>query len=159
MNKFFIFFTALVICTSCSSDDENDNDGGEEVVSDAPLTGTLQGEAFTVAGGIAFDTSTFDDEPAISINLTNVAAGCDDDLFDFGLRISAIVPNAVGVYTNINIVDQAGDGSPFNNPDQTVEITALSNTEISGRLSLSRETSNVEEGSNFEGTFTIPVCQ
>lgn len=139
----------------CSKDDDN----ATESIKNQNLTGTVQSKAFTFIGGKAFETTTFDDEPGLSLNLTNVAADCTDAVFDFDLRISAVVPNKIGVYNNINIVDQDGNDVPFNNLDETVEITALSSTEVSGKMKVSRAESSIAEESVFEGTFTLLICE
>lgn len=156
MKKTLVFGLLSLVLWSCSSDDADYS--ANETIKDQVLTGTVQGKSFTFQGGKAFGTTTFSDEEGLSLNLTNVAANCDDAVFDFVLSISAVVPNKVGVYNDINIVDQDGDDLPFNNLDKTVEITAVSETEISGKMKLSRPESSIAEESNFEGTFTLPIC-
>lgn len=148
-----------VLQVSCSKSD----DGGGDGISDQTLTGSVEGKAFTFVGGKAFETTNFNEETVISLNLTNVAANCDDFISDFVLRISADVPNAIGVYSDINIADRDsndGDGGiSFNNNGETVEITAISATKISGKMRISRPASVIAPESVFEGTFTLPLCQ
>lgn len=155
MKKLLFLVVVGLLCIGCSKDDDTSSDS----IKNQNLTGIVQGKAFTFVGGKAFETTTFDDEPGLSLNLTNVSANCDDAVFDFELRISAIVPSQIGVYTNINIVDQDGNDVPFNNLDETVEITALSSTEISGKMKVSRSESSIAEETIFEGTFTLPICE
>ncbi|MBD0778078.1 hypothetical protein HPE56_09760 [Maribacter sp. ANRC-HE7] len=155
MKKIVLLLLLTVVGLGCSSDEENDSEG----IKDQVLTGTVQGKPFTFKGGKAFNTTTFDDEPGISLNLTNVLADCDDSIFDFELRIGAVVPNRVGVFKDINIVDQDGDDIPFNNIDNTVEIIALSATEITGKMKLNRSASSIAEESIFEGSFILPICE
>lgn len=155
MKKIVLFLLLTVVVLGCSKDDENDS----ESIKDEVLTGTVQGKPFTFKGGKAFNTTTFDDEPGISLNITNVVADCYDSVLDFELRISAVVPNRVGVFNDINIVDQDGDDMPFNNLDSTVEIMALSATEISGKMKLDRVASSIAEESVFEGSFTLSICE
>lgn len=154
MKHSIIFLFSLFVLVSCSSDDE-----GSDSISDQVLTGTLQGESFTFVAGKAFETETSAGELAYSLNLTNVAAVCDDFVGDFDLRISVTVPQEVGVFTDINIVDQNGNDTPFNNLGETVEITSLTSTSIAGKMKLSRSNSEIAEESIFEGTFTLPICQ
>ncbi|WP_157486459.1 hypothetical protein [Maribacter forsetii] len=155
MRKILSITMLCIFLVSCS----NDEDSGEIGISDQPLTGILQGESFTFVDGKSFDTITFDDEEALNINLTNVSATCEDFIGDFDLRISFTVPVGVGVYTDINIVDIKNDETPFNNLDRTVEITSLTETEVSGKLKLERNSNDIAEGSSFEGSFTVPICQ
>ena len=156
MKKLFVFFTALSLLSSCSRDDGNTG----EVPTNQILSGTVQGELFTFAGGLAFETVSLEEQEVLSINLTNTEAGCEESIFDFELRISATVPADVGVYEDVNITDRNGrNRTPFNNLNQTVEITAISDTEVSGILSLNRETTDLQEGSTFGGTFTVPICE
>lgn len=154
MKRFILIcFTALSI-TSCSKDDNNDSGIKNQI-----LTGTVEGEPFTFKGGKAFLTgSLIKDVEQVSINLTNFEANCDTDIFDFELEISAWIPREVGVHTGINIVTQDGSNIPFNNDKQTVEITSISDTEISGKMKLNKSGSDLFEESIFEGTFTIPLC-
>ncbi|MBD1259397.1 hypothetical protein HZY62_02260 [Maribacter polysiphoniae] len=155
MKKIVLLLLLTAVTLGCSKDNDNDSEG----IKDEVLTGTVQGKPFTFKGGKAFNTTTFDDEPGISLNITNVIADCDDSIFDFELRISAVVPNRVGVFKDINIVDQDGDDIPFNNIDNTVEIIALSATEVKGKMKLNRAASSIAEESVFEGSFTLPICE
>lgn len=155
MKKILLLFLLSIFIIGCSKDDENDS--GD--IKDQVLTGIVQGKPFIFKGGKAFGTTTFDDEPGISLNLTNVTANCDAAVFDFELRINAVVPRKVGVFNDINIVDQDGDDLPFNNLDKTVEITSLSATEISGKMKLNRPETSIAEESVFEGAFTLTICE
>ena len=155
MKKILVLFLLSIIIIGCSKDGESDS--GD--IKDQVLTGIVQGKPFTFKGGKSFGTTTFDDEPGISLNLTNVTANCDAAVFDFELRINAVVPNKVGVFNDINIVDQDGDDIPFNNLDKTVEITSLSATEVSGKMKLNRPETSIAEESVFEGTFTLTICE
>ncbi|XMO87162.1 hypothetical protein AAFN75_02505 [Algibacter sp. AS12] len=155
MNKFFLGCFLAFSFFSCSSDDGNDSGVKNEI-----LTGTVEGKPFTFVGGKAFDTS-FNNETLLSVNLTNERADCSSTIFDYGLSISVDVPKAVGTYNDVNIVTKDNDSQdpPFNSIGQTVEITAISATEISGKMKLNREASTIAEASIFEGTFTVPVCE
>ena len=155
MKKIVFLILLSIVILGCSKDNESDSEG----IKDQVLTGIVQGKPFTFKGGKAISTTTYDDEPGISLNITNVIANCDDAVFDFELRISAVVPNKLGVFNDINIVDQDGDDIPFNNLDNTVEITALSATEVSGKMKLNRAESSIAEKSDFEGTFTLTICE
>ena len=126
-------------------------------ISNQNLIGTVLGQDFTFVDGIAFET-TFGDEVLISVNLTNVGTTCDDSVLDFVLSVRAQVLNQIGVYNDINIVEQNDNGTPFNNLNQTVEITSIRNTEISGKMKIDRSSSDIAAGSSFEGTFTLPIC-
>ncbi len=155
MKKVFLVLSFFIIFYSCSSSDDN-NGGGD--VKDQVLTGTVEGKPFTYKGGQAFYT-TLGDEELISINLTNESADCSSDIFNFGLRISAWVPRNVGVFSDITIVTQDGNNTPFNHLGETVEITALSDTEVSGKIKLNDPASGIFPENIFEGTFTMPLCE
>jgi len=150
MKKFGLICFVLLSIYSCSKDE------GREV-KDKVLTGTVEGKAFTFKGGKAFIT-IFNNQEKVSVNLTNVAADCSSNVFDFELEIRTIVPREIGVFTTINIATQDGNNTPFNHLNQTVEITALSDTQISGKMKLYKKESSLAGESIFEGTFTIPLC-
>jgi len=156
MKNLFIISLFIVTIFSCSkSDDESIS------IKDQILTGTVEGKPFTFVAGKAFYDISFDDEEQVSINLTNVVVDCDDYVGDYILSIRARVPRQVGVFDDINIVtlDKGGDGIPFNNLNETVEITSLSETEISGNMKLRNEASSISPESIFEGSFTMSLCQ
>ncbi|WP_194765845.1 hypothetical protein [Tamlana sp. I1] len=144
----------LVLLFNCSSSDDSSSGSS---ISNQNLTGTVEGESFTFVAGKAFETS-FNNEDLYSVNLTNEVVGCEDYVLDYGLKISATVPKSVGVYNDINIVTQNGNNTPVNNLNRTVEITAVSDTEISGKMKLNKEESPVSEESIFEGAFTVAIC-
>lgn len=155
MKKLFWSFILAFTVMSCSSD-KDDSSAGD--ISNQTLTGTVEGKAFTVKGGQAYYRSSSNTEE-ITINLTNVVVGCETSTFEYVLRISADVPNEVGVHTDINIVTQDGNETPFNSLGETVEITAVSATEISGKMKLNKKGSETFAESIFEGAFTIPICE
>jgi hypothetical protein len=62
------------------------------------------------------------------------------------------------VQDDVNIVTQDGDNTPFNSLQQSIEITVISETEISGKMSLNKMESTIGPESIFEGSFTIPIC-
>ena len=150
-----LFWSLLVVTfISCSKDAVD----SASTISNQPLTGIVEGKAFTVNGGQAFFRSSSSAEE-ITIYLTNDDFGCETSIFDYNLIISATVPNMVGVYTDINIVTQDGNNTPFNSLGETVEITAVSATEISGKMKLTKESSAISAASIFEGSFTVPICE
>ncbi|MBO0590328.1 hypothetical protein I2486_02815 [Cellulophaga sp. E16_2] len=156
MKKLFWSLILAFTVMSCSSDKD---DSSADTISDQTLTGTVEGKAFTVQGGKAFFRSSTSTEE-ITIYLTNENFGCDSDIFDYTLTINASVPNMVGVYTDVNIVTQDGNNTPFNNLTETiVEITAVSDTEISGKMKLNKEGSEAFPESIFEGAFTVSICE
>jgi|GEM_PF-3723569 len=155
MKNFFLGCLLIVAFVSCSSDD--DGDGGVNV-KDQLVTGTVQSRPFTFVGGKAFLTTNFNQEEAVSVNLTNVTANCDSSIFDYDLSISVIVPNKIGVFTEVNVVTNDDDSVPSNHLNETVEITAISATEITGKIKLNDPASGVFKENIFEGTFTLPIC-
>lgn len=155
MKHFFLICLTFFSLLSCSSDDDNDDSSS---ISDQNLSGTVEGNSFTFKGGQAYFRSSSSTEE-ITINLTNEPFGCETSTFDYGLKISADVPNEVGVYTDVNIVTQDGNNTPFNSIGETVEITAVSATEISGKMKLNKEGSSMFAESIFEGSFTISICE
>ncbi|GAB1857530.1 hypothetical protein MHTCC0001_23660 [Flavobacteriaceae bacterium MHTCC 0001] len=157
MKKILLVLSIALTVFNCSSSDE-DNSGG--AISDQILTGTVEGRAFTFKGGKAFITTNFEDEEAISLNLTNVEVGCETFVGDYDLSISAIVPNQVGMHQDINIVTHQDGESPFNHLGQVLEITAISNTEVSGKMRLNFPSNDdFFKESIFEGTFTLTICE
>ncbi len=153
MKKLFWSLVVLITFVSCSSDNDDSSS-----ISNQILTGTVEGQAFTFMGGQAFFRSSTSTEE-ITIYLTNEDLGCETDIFDYELTISATVPNMVGVYTDINIVTQDGNNTPFNSLGETVEITSVSATEISGKMKLNKEGSEMFAESIFEGSFTVSICE
>ncbi len=155
MKKFFAICFISLSVLSCSTDSTDDDSSS---VSDEVLTGTVEGQAFTFEGGMAFSSTNFSDEEVYVLNLTNEEVGCEKNLFDYGLRISVTVLKEVGVQNEVNIVTQDGDNTPFNSLQESIEITMISDTEISGKMSLNKSESTISPESIFEGTFTIPIC-
>jgi hypothetical protein len=155
MKKLFWSLILAITVVSCSSDKD---DSSTDAISNQALTGTVEGKVFTVQGGKAFFRSSTSREE-ITIYLTNEEFGCESDIFDYNLTINATVPNRVGIYSDINIVTQDGANSPFNSLGETVEITAVSETEISGKMKLNKESSEAFAESVFEGTFTVSICE
>ena len=154
MKKYFLVFLMIVVFVSCSKSEDDDTS-----IKNQEVTGTVQNEPFTFKGGKAFLTTNFNDEEAISINLTNEIVGCDVYINDYGLSISIIAPLKVGVHKEVNIVTQDGNGIPFNHLDETIEITALSDTEVSGKIKLNNPASGPFKENIFEGTFTVLICE
>lgn len=148
MKKIFLIATIALFVFSCSKDDD-------EKTTNKILTGTVEGKAFTFKGGKALYRDSNDTEN-ITLYLTNEVADCSDSVLD--LRIIADVPSSVGSYNEINIVTVDGLGTPFNNIGESVEITAVTETSISGKMTLNHSQSSVSEESIFEGTFTLPIC-
>ncbi|WP_158974134.1 hypothetical protein [Cellulophaga sp. L1A9] len=156
MKKLFWSLILAVTFMSCSSDKD---DSSSSSISDQALVGTVEGEAFTVQGGKAFFRSSTSTEE-ITIYLTNENFGCESDIFDYNLTINTTVPNMVGIYTDVNIVTQDGNNTPFNHLAETiVEITAVSDTEISGKMKLNKEGTEAFPESIFEGAFTVSICE
>ncbi|MBU2996996.1 hypothetical protein KO500_11155 [Cellulophaga baltica] len=155
MKKYFALGVLIINMFSCSTDKMED---GTTEIEDQILTGTVEGQAFTFMGGMAFSSTNFSDEEVYVLNLTNESVTCETDIFDYGLRISVTVLKEEGEQNDVNIVTQDGDNTPFNSLQQSIEITMISDTEISGKMSLNKSESSISPESIFEGTFTIPIC-
>lgn len=155
MKRFFLVLAISVFFLNCSSDDD---DGGG--VKNQVLTGTVEGESFTFKGGKAFFTTNFEEEEVVSVNLTNVAVGCESFISMYDLYISVRVPKSIGTHKDVNIVTYKNGNPPFNHLEETIEITALSDTEISGKIKLNNPASgDLFKENIFEGTFTVAICE
>ena len=135
-----LFLFALM---SCSSDDSNSNK-----ISNQTLQGKVFGEDFTAVGGKAFTSGD-----NISVNITNEVVGCDETIIDYDLYISTYVTPKVGVYESINVVFQKDGEIPLNFFGGTVEVTALTDDEITVKILADSSSDKM-----IEGTFTVPVC-
>lgn len=139
-----VLFISLIV--SCSSDDDNIN---ENNIANQTLQGTVFGNDFTALVGKAFDSG--DD---ISVNITNIVADCDSSVLDYDLEISTYVTAEVGVYEGINVVFNKDGETPHNYLSGTVEVTSLTETEITVKIKADSSDNN-----NIEGSVTVPYCQ
>jgi len=149
--KNILKLSLLLISTfgiSCSSDD----DSSSSSISDSVLTGTVFGENFTAEGGQAFDTS-FGDEELVSINITNIIAGCESSIFDYDLSVSTSVPFEEGTYEDSNVVFRQEGETPLNVLSSTVIIEEI--TEETITVSIDANSSD----SDVEGVFTVDYCE
>ena len=143
---FKISLTLLIsLMISCSDDDDNSGDN----ISNQILQGQVFGNDFTALGGKAFDSGE-----DISVNITNIAADCESSVLDYDLEISTYVTPEVGVYEGINVVFNKDGETPYNYLYATVEVTSLTETEITVKIK-----ADSSSDKTVEGTFTVPYCQ
>ena len=143
---FKISLTLLIsLMISCSDDDDNSGDN----ISNQILQGQVFGNDFTALGGKAFDSGE-----DISVNITNIVADCESSVLDYDLEISTYVTPEVGVYEGINVVFNKEGEAPYNYLDATVEVTSLTETEITVKIK-----ADSSSDKTVEGTFTVPYCQ
>lgn len=151
--KFPSFILAVILMAACSK-------SSDEGVSDKALTGTVAGQSFTFKGGKAdYNSESEKEEGLIWLHLTNVVVGCESDVLAYDLSISARVSNIVGEQNYINIITNSDEETPFNSLGNSIEITNVSDTEISGKMKLTLEESTIVKESIFEGSFTLPICE
>ncbi len=129
---------------SCS-DDDNSGDN----ISNQILQGQVFGNDFTALGGKAFDSGE-----DISVNITNIAADCESSVLDYDLEISTYVRPEVGVYEGINVIFNKDGEPPYNYLGATVEVTSLTDNEITVKIK-----ADSSSDKTIEGTFTVPYCQ
>ena len=141
----FLITTLVFIASACNSDDGNDM----APVSDEPLTGMVNGYEFSALGGKAFDSG--DNE--ISINITNIEAGCNSFILDYDLQISVYVPFEIAAHKDLNIAFHSNGATTINNFSSTVVITYISDTQIAGKIRSKWDIENY-----VEGRFKIPYC-
>ncbi|CAH8284659.1 hypothetical protein EV196_101237 [Mariniflexile fucanivorans] len=89
----------------------------------------------------------------LSVNITNETADCSSTIFDYDLYVSTYVTPEVGTYNNVNVIFHSGDETPYNYLSGTVEVTAISDTEITVKI-LAESSSE----KTVEGVFTVPIC-
>ena len=153
MKSYFIFCFLLIAMflsiTSCSSDSD-DVLNGEATISDALLTGKLNGQDFTISGGMDIGTGTNE----LSLVITNYVLDCQTTTYVNESRITLDVPTIVGTYTNMDVVYWADSQSGKMGVGSTVIISSTTDTEITGKIK------NTLDADNFvEGSFAISLCQ
>lgn len=153
MKKYFIccsLLTAMFLSiTSCSSDSD-DVVNEEAPISDALLTGKLNGLDFTISGGMNIGASTNE----LSLVITSYALDCQSTTFVNDSRITLDVPNTVGTYTNMDLFYWADSQSGKMGVGSTVIVSSITDTEITGKLKNTLDSDNYVEGS-----FAISFCQ
>jgi len=150
-----VLIVGLIFTVSCS---DNDDGGSSSNISDANLSGTIQGESFSASGGKAFDSS-FGDEELISINITNEDVSCESFIGDYDLYVSTSVPFEIGTYNDefTNVVLHSGNEAPFNLLGSTVIIEEITDTTIT--VKIAAEASFSGEENSVEGTFIVDYCE
>ncbi|MCM5662249.1 hypothetical protein [Galbibacter mesophilus] len=146
-------FLALTI-SSCSSDD--DSSGNDEITFDT-LSGKVHGDNFTAMGGIAFYTN----EETLSIDITNVEAGCESDNLSYEHYVSVVkVAAAEGTYSTNVAFGKKGE-TPYNSLQSTVIIDSINDSNVSLRLKVGYGKEEGFDNDDFivEGAFTVPICQ
>lgn len=150
MKKLFplILLTFSILLTSCGDSEE----GGIEFapIPDVLLSGTVFGESFTATGGKAFDSGDF-----ISINITDIEATCESSVLDYNFYISTNILSGTGagIYEGINVVFHKEGEPPFNFIGGIAEVTAITSTSVSIKISAKPSSENT-----IEGTFTVNYC-
>ena len=149
-----IFFAASLLA-SCSSSEEDDNNN-QDGFATTPVSGVVYNADFEMAGGKARSLSS-NGEEVFYIYLSETAIDCDETENLGPLWI--IVPAEVGMYdfmTGARIQFQDPNSDDFEGAlDVEIEITAISETTITGRL----KGSGFNEGENeINGTFSVQVC-
>lgn len=158
MKKLLLF---SAICTSlfiisCNKDDEP---GPSFEFKNQDLQGMINGTAWEIASGYAEDSPWEDTD--LSIELTNVFYDdpCSEFILD-GIQVFFDIPKEVGVYE----LKLATDGQTITlyDPDGSlntivvegaVEITSISDSEVSGRID-----GRSDDDNHVNGNFTVPFC-
>lgn len=133
----------FVFAISCSSDDD-----GSSNISNQALQGKVFGESFIATGGKAFSSGD-----NLSVNITNVSADCSSTVFDYNLYVSTSITPEVGTYNNVNVAFLSDVEIPFNYLSSTVEVTAISDEQITVKISADSSSDNT-----VEGVFTVSIC-
>jgi hypothetical protein len=138
----------LITTISCQTDDGR-FDTATVTISDAPLSGKINGQDFEAVGGKAIDANANE----ININITRFELFCDNSTFDLDLSISFQVFMEVGTSNDVNVVYWSNGDAGKYNFDSTVIITEISDSHISGKLI------NKWDDSNYvDGTFRVSNC-
>ena len=141
--KLFMLLLLFAFVINCSTNDDTDSDN----ISNQTLQGNVFGTDFMAVGGKAFASG--DD---LSINITDINADCSSLIYDYNLYMSTYVPLEIGIY-DVNVVFNIEDELPHNYTKGTVEVTAISDTEVTVKI-----LANSSANNSVEGTFTVPIC-
>lgn len=142
------FAIVALISLSCSKNDNSaNNTPSTPSISNQPLSGTVFNDNFTAIDGKAFKS-----DENVSINITNVIAGCSSDVTKYELYLWTQVLSSVGEYSANVAFGKKGE-TPLNYFDAKVEVTKLSETEITVKI-----LANQSAMHSVEGTITIPYC-
>jgi hypothetical protein len=160
MMKRLIYLNLLMfalVFTSCSTDEDSGNGGSEGEISDAPLTGKLFGQDFEVNGSRADYTVDFGEE-RITVQLSNEDIGCETGQFSGQFPISISTPPEEGYTTDVYVIFSDPDSDDFVSVsgDLEIEVTSLSDTEITAKIRASTISSEPEN--HIEGKFTASIC-
>ena len=139
-----ILVSFLTIMMSCSDDENMGGSGSNQV-----LQGKVFDLDFTALGGKAFDSGE-----KVSVNITNIAANCNSSVLDYKLSISVDVKPEVGVYENTNVVFDKEGEVPLNFLAGVVEVTSLTDSQITVKINANSSTDN-----KVEGRFTVSYCK
>lgn len=146
--KKIVFLVGISLLTiACSNDDNN---SGNDVDFE-PLDGEVQGVNFVAKGGYAF----YRTEESISVDITNVTAGCESDLLTYEIAVSFEVPAEKGVYNDINVVFLKKGETPYNALNSTVIVDEITSSSISVRV----DSDAVDNINDIDGAATISICK
>lgn len=140
--KLSVIVLLVAFLSNCSSDDSSSS------ISNQTLQGKVVGENFTASGGKAFLSGD-----NISVNITNMSADCTSSIFDYDLYVSTTITPEVGTYNDVNVVFHSDGEIPLNYLSSTVEVTAISNAEITVKILADSSSEDT-----IEGVFTVPIC-
>lgn len=138
-----LVFCLLFICISCS------DDGTFNTLSEETLSGNVFGESFIGVQGRAHVTT----DEFIEIILTSGNFDCNAAIETAPLYLSIAVPDRIGFHKNVIAIFGKTGEEPVSELNALVEITAVSDLQVSGKLRSVGSSSN-----NVEGSFQASVC-
>ncbi|WGH74874.1 hypothetical protein P8625_12425 [Tenacibaculum tangerinum] len=150
MKKIFKISYAVLVCLTLVMSSCSDSDKDISGIANTELSGTVQGQRFEAKGGKAFPSGNNE----VSVHITNIAADCSSDIFDYDLEISTYVSTALGIYNDVNVVFRKKGVTPLNYFNGTVELVRITDTELTVKIKAISSADN-----EVEGFFTVPYCQ
>lgn len=162
MRKLSLFAISLAALISSCGDDENEKPSYS--FKNQTLSGKIANTSWTFGDGYAEIYGTGDDsELYIDLFVDVDGEGCD--ILPEGDQVFFSIPNKVGVYKlkfDLNSMENSQTVTLFEDEEfmnsiateGAVEITAITETTISGKID-----ATVDAENNVNGNFTVNICQ
>ncbi|MFV0565062.1 MAG: hypothetical protein ACK5NB_04420 [Flavobacteriaceae bacterium] len=153
MKKLSLLFllTFSILFYACSNDDD-------VKISDANLSGTVEGVDFSFSDGFCFTSdNSVDNKTYLDIFLANAEISCSK-FYDYEfarVHVFGEIPVAVGTYTSGFTVAFGNEGVTGINliSGSTLIITEITDTYVTGKLKANSSSNN-----KVEGSFTVYFC-
>lgn len=167
INLFSLLLMMGVLLASCEKEDDEPKDNGSSSggdcspeYSEGPASGAVFGTAFSDPEGLV-NESFFDNEKyEFTFFLETENEGCDMSNAGDGYHISFDLPKE-GLEGEYNLGGEEGYTVSFVQTGKTIaatcgtiEITSVSDTEVSGQIDVHYDGEN-----NINGQFTLPLCE